>query len=329
MPSKRTLTLLLLTIGVLMGVIARAPLAELIWPKPPIVPPKIKLPPSPAKLAQPHLDRAEQECDRIIEEHVKVLDAFFADSKKNTRAFAEEALSWGSKWRLVADKVPFTSGGRHEKYIRERFEVHVFKPSDLETAVKQIVTSYLTHVRSIENKMLVDLRTDVAEFPSDYLLAQIDEQKVTATYEAALAKAIDATGSGLRDDLATELVSIIAGELLAQVAVRLGVSAGILGTGAASGWATFGVGVVVGLIVDQIVSWVWDWWADPKGSLAADLDKKLDEIHRLIVDGADGDDQAKAVQGLRSRLKQSALERTTIRQQAVLTLLQPQAERAK
>src|SRR5262245_26489026 len=32
---------------------------------------------------------------------------------------------------------------------------------------------------------------------------------------------------------------------------------GILGTGAASGWATLGIGSVVFLIVDQIVSWVW------------------------------------------------------------------------
>jgi hypothetical protein len=100
------------------------------------------------------------------------------------------------------------------------------------------------------------------------------------------------------------------------VAVRLGVSAGILGTGAASGWATLGIGVVVGLIVDQIVSWVWDWWADPRGNLAAELDKKLDEINRLIVDGSAD------VQGLRDRLKQFARERAAARRIAVLSLLQ-------
>lgn len=326
MPSKRNLSFLLLTIGVVVGVTAREPIKKLLCGSTQTpVKPGIKLPPSPEKLAQPHLDRAEQECERIIEEHVKVLDTFFADSKTNTRTFAEEALSWGSKWRLVADKVPFTTGGQHEKYIRERFEEHVFKPSDLEIAVKQVVSSYLTHVRSVENKMLVDLRTDVAAFPSVYLLAQLDEETIAVSYEEALARVTDATGG----EVATEIVSLIAGEVLGRVAVRLGVSSGVLAIGGASGWATFGVGVVVGLIVDQIVSWVWDRWADPKGSLAADLDKKLDEIHRLIVDGADGDDQAKAVQGLRGRLKQSAHERIAVRRQAVLTLLQPQAERAK
>ena len=249
---------------------------------------------------------------------MKALDGFFADSKKNTRAFADEALSWSSKWRLVADHLPFTRKDRHERFIRQKFEEYVFKQSQLEDAVKQVVKSYLTHVRSIEGKMLVDLRADVADFPSAYLLAQIDENKVQAAFDEAISRAIAATGSSLRADIATELVSIIAGEVLTQVAVRLGVSAGILGTGAASSYVTLGIGLIVSLIVDQIVSWVWDWAADPRGNLAHDLDRKLDQINRLIVDGSND------VKGLRARLQEFARERAGFRRQAVLALLQPQ-----
>lgn len=194
----------------------------------------------------------------------------------------------------------------------------MFKPPQLEDAIRQVVASYLKHVESIEGQMLVRIRADVAEFPSPYLIAQIDESKLQATYDEALSRAIEATGSNLRTDITTELVSIITGEVLAQVAVRLGVSAGILGTGAASSWATFGIGLVVGLIVDQIVSWVWDWYADPKGNLAVELNGKLDEINRLIVDGSDD------VQGLRERLRAFAKDRATVRSQAVLEILQPQ-----
>jgi hypothetical protein len=315
--------LLLGFVGVVLAVIFGRPLLESFQEKPKSTPPEIKLPPAqtkvpprPEEVAKPHLSRAEQEAERVIEEHVKALDTFFADAKKGTRTFSEEALSWSSKWRLVADYVPFTYGDRHQKFIRSKFEEHIFKADQLEEAVKQVVRSYLAHIRSIESKMLVDLRADVSDFPTAYPLAQLDDKRLQESYDQALSRAIAATGGDLRADIATQLVSFIAGEVLTQVAVRLGVSAGILGTGVASGWATFGIGVVVGLIVDQIVSWVWDWWADPIGNLAADLDKKLDEMNRLIVDGSTD------VQGLRDRLKQFARERAATRRTTVLSLLQ-------
>lgn len=280
-------------------------------------PPEVQLPPTPEEVAKPHLAWADQECEQVISKHLSAIDTFFADSKKNTRTFAEEALSWGSKWRLVVDYVPFTSGGRHETFIRGKFEEYVFKPGQLEDVVKQVVASYLKHVESIEGKMLVEIRADVAELPSTYLITEIDQTKLQETYNEALAAAMQAAGSQVRTDVTTELVAIITGEVLTQVAVQLGVSAGILGAGASSSWATFGIGLAVGVIVDQIISWVWDWYADPTGNLATELDKKLDEINRLIVDGSDD------VQGLRERLQAFAKERATIRSKAVLAILQP------
>ena len=318
--SKPTLAMLVLSLlGVIVAVSAREPLIGLLTRKPlppALAVPEVKQPPSPERVAAPHLGWAEQECNQVIDEHVKAIDTFFADSKQNTPAFAEVALSWGSKWRLVADHVPFTDGGRHETYIRERFEEYVFTPAQLEDAVKQVVAGYLKHVESIEGQMLVRIRTDVADFPSAYLIARVDESKLQASYNDAVARVIEATGSNLRADIATELVSIITGEVLTQVAVRLGVSAGILGAGAASSWATFGVGIIVGVIVDQIVSWVWDWYADPKGNLATELDGKLDEINELLVNGSDD------TEGLRARLRAFAKERATVRSRAVMALLQ-------
>lgn len=319
---KRTPTLIMLLasfLGVVIAVAARQPILEFFHGKPsPPNPPEIKLPPRPEEVAKPHLSWADQECERVLEEHLKVIDTFFADAKKNTHGFADEALSWGSKWRLVVDYVPFTSGEKHGSFIGGKFEEFVFKPEQFEDAVKQVVASYLKHVESIEGQMLVRIRADVADFPAAYLIGQIDESSMRGAYDQALARAMEATGSNLRADVATELVSIISGEVLAQVAIRLGASAGILGTGAASSWATFGVGLVVGLIVDQIVSWVWDWYADPRGNLAGELNVKLAEISRLIVDGSDG------VVGLREQLRQFAQGRSGVRSQAVMSLLQPQ-----
>lgn len=326
-PPKRPTTALTVLgfVGVLAAVILGRSLSSGPSEPPRTQPPKIELPPPPEakrprppeELAKPHLSKAEQECERVIEEHVKSLDTFFADSKKDTRGFAEDALGWSSKWRLAADYVPFTSKDRHQKFMREKFEERIFKPAQLEDAVKRVVKSYLAHVRSIEGKMLVDLRTDTGNFPSAYLLAQLDDKRLQESYDSALTKAIEATGGKLQEDIASGIVSTIAGEVLTQVAIRLGVRAGILGAGAASGTVTFGIGLVVGLIVDQIVAWVWDWYSDPKGQLAGEIDKKLDEMNRLLVDGSTD------VKGLRDRLREFARERAATRQKVVISLLQP------
>jgi hypothetical protein len=217
---------------------------------------------------------------------------------------------------LVKDRLPFTEGKEHERFIRETFREYLLKPEQLETAIKQVVKSYLEHVRSIEGKMLVDLRMDYAGFSSRGPLATIDQAKLEVLFDEAVARSMTAVGSDLKANGTAEIASAIVGEVVTKVAVRLGVSGGILATGAASSWTTLGIGLVVGLIVDQIVSWVWDWWADPKGELATQLNNKLDELHRLILDGSS------VGAGLRDRLQQFARERAVIRSAAILDLMQ-------
>jgi hypothetical protein len=310
--------------GVVCAVVVGRPVIESFRePSHPVATPVIKLPRTPERVAQPHLNRAEKETERAIDEYIDPINVFFSDSKKNTRGFAEEALSWGSKWRLMVNHVPFTSGGRHERFIRLKFEEYIFSTAQLQQAVEQAVSGYLARVRSIESKMLVDLRADVTDFPSTYVLAKLDDNTLQAEFDQAISQAIQATGSNLQGEVGTQLVSIIVSEVFTQVALRLGVSAGVIGTGAAAGWMTLGIGAVVGLIVDQIVSWVWNWYADPKGSLSKELDNKIDQINRLIVDGSDD------VQGLRARLTKFAKDRAPVRSNATLRLLHQEQEAAK
>ena len=201
---KRKIPLLMVITGFLgvVGVLGREPILALLVGENgvPSRPPEIRLL-QPEEIARPHLTWAEQECQRAIFEHLKPIDLFFADCKKHTRAFAEEAIGWGSKWRLLVDYVPFTGGGSHEAFLRERFEQHVFGASQLEEAVKQVVASYLQEVESIEGRMLVRIRADVAGFPSDYPVGRLDDERVRLAYNEIIAKAIKATGKGLPADL--------------------------------------------------------------------------------------------------------------------------------
>lgn len=320
--KRRRLLTILGFVGVVIGVIVCSPLINSLLrpsPRPKTAGRSVDSPtpvaPDPRTLATPHLESAKSKTESVVESHLIPVRTFFDDSKKNTRHFAEVALGWGSKWRLIADHVPFTKGGRHETYIRGQFEQTVFSAKQLEQIVSSAVSEYLAEIRSIENQMLVSLRADVAGFPDAYPIAQLDETQLRTKFDEAIQRAIAATGSQVQADIGTQLASIIGGEVLTQVAVRLGISAGILGTGAASGWATLGIGVVVGIIVDQIVSWVWDWWADPTGNLASNLDAKLDEMRTLICDGDS------KVEGLRQRFQSLAIERAKIRETAILELL--------
>lgn len=264
-------------------------------------------------LAGPHLARAERQCRAAIEPPVRSVERFFHDARQRTPPFVEEALGWGSKWRLVVDHVPYTRGGRHETYLRERFDELVFSPSQLLQAVESAVSDYLAEVRSLEGRMLVDLRADMADVPGEFPRASLDEAEFRKLYDESLALVAQSSGGSLQAEVGTQLVSFITGEVLAAVAVRLGVSAGLLSAGATTSWATLGVGLVVSVIVDQIVSWVWDWYADPKGDLTQELNRKLDVIRRMMVDGSGG---------LRDRLEAFAEQRAVVRREAVLQLLE-------
>jgi hypothetical protein len=215
----------------------------------------------------------------------------------------------------VADKTPFTKGGRQAAYLRQAFDEHLFKPADLERTIEQVAQCYSDSITAIENQMLVKLREDLSDLPATAFAASVDSATLRWVYEAAVERAIERVGMDVTADVATQVVSLVAGEVLTQVAVRLGASAGILSAGAGTSWATFGAGLAIGLIVDQLVSWVWDWWADPRGSLAAELSLRLDELHALIVEG---DGQTK---GLRSAFDDFAQRRADVRRAAVMELL--------
>ncbi len=277
--------------------------------------PSIPKAPSPEAIAQPHLDRASERIANNLSNHFESIHSLFGRSRSQSSAFAKSALGWGSKWRIVADATPFTRGDRHRVYLKEQFELQVLNEEDLTKAIEQAVTEFLADIRSIESKMLVDLRVDVEDLSDRYGLGMMNADEVQSHFDAAIVNAMQVSGYDLRSNISSQLVSIIVGEVLTQVAVRLGVSAGILGTGAASGWATFGVGVIVGLVIDQLVSAIWSRISDPTKNLEEELNFQLKVMQRVICYG---DENTK---GLEQHFEEIAKSRAELRRMAVLKLL--------
>jgi len=326
--------------AVALVIVARAPLSSFFETPQPVVRPALILPATaPATRPEeptgptaeevrriavervlPALDATDQEGQAAVGDHLRALEDFFAQAKRNTPGFAKAVLGWSSKWRLVSDKLPFTRTDRHTQFLRKTFHDRLFTPEALTQVVEQTVKGYSGSVAGIENRMLVRIRADVSDLPPAMLPAFNDDAALRAAFERALAQATQRIGADLKADVGRETTSLVAGEVMTLVAVRLGVSAGILSAGAGSSWATFGVGAVVGLVVDQAVTWVWNWWRDPVGDLSTKMRGKLEDIRHLIVEG-DGQQP-----GLRGRLEAVARDRAAVRRAAVLRMIQSPEE---
>lgn len=319
--ARRSRLYLLAIMGVIAGVVLREPIAKLFREKSADpTPVRIQLPPDAkrvaAERAKPHMEWADAQSLKAVDDHLASLSDYLEEVKKRTPKFAEEVLGWGSKWRVVVDRLPRTRTDRHEIYLRERFAAHIFTSEQLSQSIEAVVKGYTSSVQSTEGLMLVKIKADIADLPQASLPQFASKESLERAFAVALENAAQKVQVDLRNDAMREVASIIAGQVLTMVAVRLGVSGGILAAGAGSSWVTLGIGLAVGFIVDWVVQQIWNWWADPVGDMSKMLNGKLDVIHKLIVDG-DGTNP-----GLQGKLLELHEKRKQVRRQAVGDLIE-------
>ena len=279
---------------------------------PAVAAPKVDLRP----VVEPTLAWADEAADEAVIRQLQHLNRFFGQCRNRTSPFAASVLGWGSKWRFVVDKVPFTRGDRHAEFLRKMFAEQLFSDEELTRAIEQVARGYGDSVSDIENQMLVRLRQDVVGLPVASLPAFQDIERLQTAYAEALQKAQSHVGTSVNADVTQLVMSVVVQEVVTQVAVRLGVSAGVLSASAGSSWATFGLSIVAGVIIDQIVSWVWDIWADPQAALAEEMYKKVNQLERMIIEG---DEKSP---GLRQRLTEFSKQRSELRRNAVHALIE-------
>ncbi len=249
-----------------------------------------------------HLNWADQECRQAIEQHLQTLDVFFSQAKQRTPKFAAAVVGWGGKWNYIR--------GNHQTYVNQKFNELVFSPNDLEKAIQQVIEGYLQEVQSIENQMLVRLQADIADEELGCPLATLSGSELQQVYQERLSQLLQSTQTDVRNGIAEDIVNLIVAELLTQVAVKLAVSAGILGTGAASGPTTLCIGIIVGICVDWAISEIMQ----TEEKLTTRVNQELDNLHLLLINGGNG------VVGLRQRLQRLARERDSARWDVVREL---------
>lgn len=257
--------------------------------------------------ARPHIEKADADSRAGIDMSLQSLEAFFDDAKGHADAFADDVLGWYSKYKLIR--------GQHEEFLAETFRKHFFGPDELKQAMTNAVQAYVADLDAIDNRMLVDIRMDVADLPAGASLQAMPVPDLQQRYRVLCSRIAGITGADAAVDIGRAAGDMIVTSVVTMMAARLGTSAAVLGAGAASGWWTLGIGLVVGVIVDQIIGAVWNWTYDPHGKLAAMMNTKIDEVRSLVLDGDGGKP------GLREELRRYADKRAIVRRDAVLQLL--------
>lgn len=257
--------------------------------------------------ARPHIEKADADSQAGIDPSLRSLGAFFDEAKGHAEAFADDVLGWYSKYKLIR--------GQHEEFLAETFRIRFFGPEELKQAMTHAVEAYVADLEAIDNRMLVDIRMDVADLPAGVTIAAMPVPDLQERYRSVCGRIAGITGADTAVDVGRAAADMIVTSVVAMMATRMGTSAVVLGAGAASSWWTFGAGLVIGVIVDQIIAAVWSWTYDPHGKLIAMMEAKIDEVRDLVLDGDAGQP------GLREALRTFADQRAIVRREAVLQLL--------
>jgi hypothetical protein len=272
--------------------------------------------PSVADIVGRHFEwAAEQEIAGLAPRLVTIQE-FFAEARQGTRAFAEDALGFDSKWKYVSDYL--AGGEEHRRFLEERFAARIFAAEDLEKVVQYSVSAYLNHLDNVDSALLVNLQADLEGLPTGTYSEGISHAAIENSLNAAMQQAVQAVEGDIPGMVGREIVSYVAGEVLTHAGLQLATSAGILGAGASSGTVSFGAGIVIGMIVDQIVSWAYDEIYDPAGELSRQLDFTLLRLEELIL-GGDYDNP-----GLYICLHDYTVRRGLARNAAITSVVMPQ-----
>lgn len=264
---------------------------------------------SPSRVVERHLKECRTECDKALELRIQELRDYFAERRKNCRAFAEDIRSWGTMFSYMFN------GNR---CIEERFARYFFSEKQLQEIIETTVRSYMQDIINAENTMLVNLYVDLALDQQKPGISVFTREQFRQAYEQQLALANQHAWNAMKQEIGREIATTIASEILTVVFRRVAVRMGLMGAGAGSGVVTLGAGLLIALIIDAI----WDRCTDQTGQLAQKLDELLLHLEKSIIEGADHQP------GLKDRLSQLAKERAQAREQAVRNLLREQSQGA-
>ena len=245
----------------------------------------------------PRLSTAEQASRQAVGKHAERVKSFFAQRKQAARAFAEDVFSLSGKWAFVKSNLPWSDPDGHNRFIRESFERHVLKADDIKDLIESAVREYVSELGGIENALLVAIRADLCESdlaPPDLLPVLGTDESFQRAYGEMAQRILPTVQLDMSVTAGREVASFVAADIAANISLRiltavtarLGLSGGILGSGAALSIETLGVGLVAALLVDKVIDFAMHQAGyDPEGDIALKVGQALDQVEAMLLDG--------------------------------------------
>lgn len=237
------------------------------------------------------LERFLTDAERELQgSSLRIWDWIHANSEASSE-FANAALSWRGKWYSIQ---PWLPGGNEQSardFLNELFQSHFFSSSDLQTTLQNEIISTQMQWNALETKFYLE---------NSWLLNSSDaiiDRDESSSFSDASSRQSDPGQGQVRqhgpnlDGIQNEnqfttlksagrlIASEVTTEIAARVLTRMGISLGILSTGASSSVYTFGVGAILGLVVDQCYSWI----QDPEGRLERELKGALERLANEVA----------------------------------------------
>ncbi|HMP58409.1 MAG TPA: hypothetical protein PKD86_03555 [Gemmatales bacterium] len=246
---------------------------------------------------QVRLDAADAASQQAMADSQVGLHQFFASRHGSARKYAGVVLSFKGKWIYVKSCFPWAEGNEHAQFLMEEFRAQVFRPEELQACMADCIQGYLSRLRGIENQLLVEIRQDLSEgewaFPSG-LQPLMDQRHLQHAFDRRLGDVQGLVGQDVSLRLGKEFLSLAAGDLAGHLLVKVGLalagrtatSASLLGAGAATGWATLGVGLAAAVVIDLALDAALSAAGyDPEAVVAEKIGAELANMERMLLDG--------------------------------------------
>lgn len=286
------------------------------------------------KTVDGHLSKSDKTTAGHIEIRVGDIERFFNKAKRGVPAFSKEMLGWGSKWKLIKDKAIFwREEEAHKEFVEEKFAEHVFTSKELEMTIRKAVEDFVARDgQSVNNQFLTLVRGDV---PIELLDSDLDPDRfqeetrksIEQNFESSASKAYGDVGAGAVSFVGISIASAIAAQVLVRVgtsiATKMGLSAGIIGAGAAASPWTLGATLIAAVLIDLVLGWAINYFTDPEGDLTQTIQFELTKLERLIIEGSPKTDTEDAVTGIRQELQAIADLQSQSRREAMDSILDP------
>ena len=231
----------------------------------------------------------------------RLRDAFRSTRNRAVlKKFVDESLSFMEKLRQVQNMA--MNPAANEARIGTLFRQQIMDEAAVSHLLERSVTDFCRKLDDQDQTLLIALKIDREAARTSPSRLVIDP----ATFKQPIATAAQATVVAVKNDIARSVATFVASE-----AISAGVKRAARDFGVMPGESGSAADIVTGLLIDIGVSMAVDAATDPTNKMVADLESRLANVEREILDGT------ATTSGFVAKLRQITQDRVTARRNLI------------